>query len=408
MSGHETPMAYYYNALTLLASIRSDETNEGRFTCTDTLGREFSYEGSLIKLEDITKMIGDLQTRYETLTTVQCFFGLPVPQSLSLPINLRDIVDNLQNTQPGYSFIDDPRNPFQNYRSAYGEWLLSDPERAAKYSYVHDNRLIWKSRPCIDLLKQMQEIRQVLLLLCIFSAGPSSRASEVARQLLRNIPGSYRNLLTLFHVVCLVDIQDKTSHKHLRDKYVPHCPSRTVAELLVYNLAVFRPFEEYLVQILLGEEAGLRYHQQLWPGMKETISDTSVSDAIGRECSRKLVKGSALENVSYKILFWRNLVTAVLKHQTDGRTLATHQQYYIDTAMMHSSSMAVARYGGNTDNLPMSDPRQVVECIKVGLAWHKLLNIGDKVSHSQDLDEQLEKIETRSGTSGKDFVLIYV
>ena len=54
-----------------------------------------------------------------------------------------------------------------------------------------------------------------------------------------------------------------------------------MAEDLVYNLAVFRPFEEYLVQILLGDEAGLHYHHQLWPGLQATITDSQVTDAIG-------------------------------------------------------------------------------------------------------------------------------
>ena len=397
-------MAYYYNATTLLATIRSDETNEARFTCTDERGRQFSYEGSIINVQDITKMINDLHDRYNSQTRKSCFFDYPVPQCLTLPVNIPAIIDNLQNTRPGYSFLDDSRNPFHNYRSSYGDWLLSDPERAAKFTYLHDDKIIWKPRPCFKLLVQMQEIRQILLLLCIFSAGPSSRATEVARQLLRNVPGSYRNLVILFHVLCHVDIQDKTSHKHLRDKYVPHCPSKTVAELLIYNLAVFRPFEEYLAQILLGDEAGLRYHQQLWPGLKETITDTQLSDAIGKECNLYLVKTSSLSKVSYKILFWRNLVSAILKHQPDVQTLATHQQYYIDTAMMHSTNMAVARYGGDTSNLPTSDPRQVAECIKVGLAWHKIINIGEKVTLVQDLDEQVEKMEV--GSSGM-FYLSY-
>ena len=393
----ETPMAYYYSALALLRVIRTDETNEARFSCTDERGREFSYQGSLIKVQDITKMINDLCDRYNALTKKYCFFGEPTPKPLLLQIDVSNIVDNLQNTQAGYSFIDDPRNPFQEYRSAYGEWLLSDPERANRFVYHHEERLVWKPRPCLELLNQMHEIREILLLLCIFSAGPSSRASEVARQLLRNVPGSFRNVLILFHVLCLVDIQDKTSHKHLRDKYVPHCPTMTVAILLVYNLAIFRPFEEYLVQILLGDEVGLRYHHQLWPGLKETIGDTRISDGIGRECTRYILTTS-ISKVSYKILFWRNLVTAILKHQPDVRAFTTHQQYYIDTAMMHSTSMAVARYGGDTSNLPMSDPRQVVECIKVGLAWHKILNIEEKVVINQDLDAELDEIET--STSG--------
>jgi hypothetical protein len=387
-------MAYYYNVLTLLKTIRSDEANEARFTCTDEMGREFSYDGNLIRVSDINNMIRDIQTRYVSLRKKNCFFGESMPEALVVDIDIENIIDNLQNTHPGYSFLDDPRNPFNGYRSKYGEWLLSDPERAAIYVDVYDGKIAWKPKHCLELLAKMQEIRQLLLLLCIFSAGPSSRASEIARQLLRNVPGSLRNLLVLFHVVCLVDIQDKTSHKHLRDKYVPHCPTRAVAMLLIHNLVVFRPFEENIVQFLLGDEHALRYHQQLWPDVKETISDRRVSELIGRECGTHLTSPSAIGKVSYKVLFWRNLVTVILKHRTDAKILATHQQYYVDTAMMHSSDMAVARYGGETGNLPLSDPRQVVECIKVGLEWHKLLNLGQKSPLSVNIDEQLERLES--------------
>ena len=60
---------------------------------------------------------------------------------------------------------------------------------------------------------------------------------------------------------------------------------------------------------------------------------------------------------------------------------------------MHSSTIAIAHYGGFTSNLPMLDPRQVVECIKVGLAWHKLLNINKNKVLSVEIDSQLEEIE---------------
>ena len=76
--------------------------------------------------------------------------------------------------------------------------------------------------------------------------------------------------------------------------------------------------------------------------------------------------------------------------------MATHQQYYIDTAMMHSLSMAVACYGGDCMNLPMSNPQQVVECIKVRLTWHKLLDIGQKHPLSVNINTQLETLEPSS------------
>lgn len=182
-------MAYYYNVLTLLKTIRSDEANEARFTCTDEMGREFSYDGNLIRVSDITTMIHDLQDRYVSQTKKVCLFGERMPDALTVDVEIEDIIDNLQNTHPGYSFLDDPRNPFNDYRAKYGEWLLSDPERAATYVDVYDGKLAWKPKPCLELLAKMQEIRQLLLLLCIFFCwaffssvrGSSSAASKCSR-----------------------------------------------------------------------------------------------------------------------------------------------------------------------------------------------------------------------------------
>ena len=162
---------------------------------------------------------------------------------------------------------------------------------------------------------------------------------------------------------------------------------------MLYNLAIFCPFEENLVQFLLRPEHGLCYHQQLWPDLKGTITDTNVSDLIGVECSLHLSNATAIGKVTYKILFWRNLVTAIIKCQTVETTSVAHEQYYIDTAMMHSSNMALARYGGDSLNLPMSDPRQVLQCIKVGSAWHRILNISQKNPLSVGIDKQLEKLD---------------
>ena len=60
---------------------------------------------------------------------------------------------------------------------------------------------------------------------------------------------------------------------------------------------------------------------------------------------------------------------------------------------MHTSTMEVSQYRGDTSNLSMSDPRQVVECIKLGLAWHDIIDIGKQVSLIQDIYEELEKLE---------------
>ena len=163
-------------------------------------------------MDDITKMIKDLLYRYDIQMRSVCFFNEPIHESLCLYIKDKDIINNLQNTQPGYSFLDDSRNPFLDYCTAYGEWLLSDPEQAAMHVDLYGDELIWKPKPCLELLWKMQDLWKLLLLLCIFLTGPSLCASEVARQLLCNVPGSYWNLLVLYHVMCLVDVSDSRGY----------------------------------------------------------------------------------------------------------------------------------------------------------------------------------------------------
>lgn len=88
-------MAYYYNVLTLLATICTDETNEAQFTCTDDQGQEFSYEGNLIRVDNIRKMIVDICECYAHLERSVCFFGESRPASLTLEISINKLVNNL-------------------------------------------------------------------------------------------------------------------------------------------------------------------------------------------------------------------------------------------------------------------------------------------------------------------------
>jgi hypothetical protein len=78
----------------------------------------------------------------------------------------------------------------------------------------------------------------------------------------------------------------------------------------------------------------------------------------------------------------------------DLKTNLVLEQNYVDTTMMHLLTMAAACYGRNMANILMSDPQHVVECIKVGLMWHKLLGIGQKKPLSIDIDQQLEVLES--------------
>lgn len=279
----ETPMAFLFNAASLLKRIRLNEVMDSDFTFSDGSGKEVSYRGHRITVTALKRMVdGTLQTYRDKLKKV-AFFGEGFPEHLFPKIDIESLVDNTQNRTPGYCFLDDPRNGLSKYNGAYGEWLLSDPKRAEKFAYFDGTKLVWRPQACERFLQDLESCRDELLIGLVISAGPASRSTETGRQTLREVPGCPRNMLILFHNLCIVAIQDKTSNKSLHDKFVPHLPTRPFSDALIHYLLIIRNFEEMIVEQLFPKDSEIvfRYRHQLWPGLRRTVSGEDMSGKLG-------------------------------------------------------------------------------------------------------------------------------
>ncbi|THH06228.1 hypothetical protein EW146_g9678 [Bondarzewia mesenterica] len=162
-----TPMLYLYNVHCLLKAIRGGEENMPTAAFTDDHYREVSYQGDLIHLDGFTKLVQGYHEEYRKIVADDIFFGERIPDNLNLDFDIRNLFDNPRNTSIGFCFLDDPRNKFDQVRTKYATWLLSDPDRAHAFTYVHDGRIIWKPGPSFALLDAMQRARDKLLVLSI-------------------------------------------------------------------------------------------------------------------------------------------------------------------------------------------------------------------------------------------------
>jgi hypothetical protein len=376
----ETPMSYLYNTSCLLRTIRDGEENTPTASFTDEAGRELLFEGSLIRLDNFTLMINGLREEYQQIVKAELFFGEPIPAQLQLDFNIRDLAENPRNFSPGFCFLDDPRNPFNNLRTTYGEWLLADATRASRFTYQHNGKLIWKPKPCLDLLGSFQRARNIMLVLVIVACGPSTRATEVATEPLRNISGvELRSLLILYHTLCLVGIQDKTSHKFLRNSFTPHCPTIAVSTDLIYNLAVFRPFEESLVNILLGSGHAKRFHLYLWPDLLKNTTSDQLSNLLGA-ATLKYVK------FPLKIRKYRHIQSVFGRRHGDPRLYEISKEFYFDMLQNHGTGLSYRTYAVEVDAIANADPRHIVGCIKTCAAWHITANVGQENPISVSID----------------------
>lgn len=372
--GNETPMAYMYNLYKLLTSIRSKETNPGIFTISHADGLEVTYQGLSIKLSAIKDMHDRHLIEYKRFMRRELFLGEEIPRECLPRISFADITDNLQNTSPGYCFLDDPRNSFSKYTQSYEKWLFSDRQRAEQYAFQQENQLIWYSHHAYALLIKLEQARLLLCTGLAMSCGPIPRGSEWTRYLLRNHHGARRNLMVQYKIPTLVSTQDKTSHRTNTNKFIPHVPTYDWSLLLFQHLIVFRPLEEYLVGLYSTAETRERYHYQLWPRLHGimTSEDFGKSMSITTERALDIKLGPKL---------WRGLVTTFYSALPNDPTYDTHKEYFIDMANMHSSAMASSRYGRTTEQAPSSHMRIVVGCINVCLNWHKHVDIGQAKPH---------------------------
>jgi hypothetical protein len=171
---------------------------------------------------------------------------------------------------------------------------------------------------------------------------------------------------------------------------------REWATALIQYLVVIRPFAEYLVEKVFPEDNPMndRYRYYLWPGVGSTMTSVDLREKLGTVTERYLGK-------RYGIKFWRSLTTIILQYMADEDVSNVNQQYYYDTANMHSTQTANAKYGGNTGNMLGADSRVIAGCVRVGLAWHKRIGVGQSrplrcsISEAASLSTEENKVSSQ-------------
>ncbi|KAJ6566022.1 hypothetical protein B0H19DRAFT_1373798, partial [Mycena capillaripes] len=337
-------MSYLFNISALIASIRGEEHNEANSRICDESGRELQFYNEFVHLDKFLVLQRALVTDYNRIISEEIFFGEPIPEWYSREIDIRSLVDDPRNNSAGYCFIDHPQNGFTPMFVYYGEWLLSCPIRAAKFTYEIDGTLAWKSGPCYRLLESFVRLRYILCNRKIIDVGPSVRATEIARDLLRNLSGaSLRSLLIFFHMVVIVGIQDKMSHKILKKRFTPGAPSLETALELIRNLVFFRRFESDHIRYFKGDVHAERYNMYLWPDIDANITGDTISQNLGDATEEHV-------GVRLQILDYRHVTSAFMGYHFGPLMANVEADRPHDLLANHSTRTANQKYGVDRDD----------------------------------------------------------
>ncbi|KAJ7243682.1 hypothetical protein C8J57DRAFT_1525442 [Mycena rebaudengoi] len=345
----ETPMAFLFNMYNLVCSLKCDQFTQDVAHFVDAGFRELSYLGKRIRLGDFGTLVDGLRVDIRSVIAEYMLFGREKPVGLDIVFELSNLVDNPSNKTAGYCLLDHPSNPFTAHCTSYAEFILADPELAERFTFKNQGAIVWKIDSCLQFLLNKEKIQEKLLVLMIVSAGPCTRGTDIAAESLHNVPGcSERCAVMLYSNFCLVGITDKTTHMHLKDKYAPHAPSKSVGWELLYFLGIIRPFQTFLANYFWGPTTAHRYHEYLWPKVKANITSAEL----------------------------RILMTFGSAH-AHGNAYLTEisKEYFWDAAEHHTTSTADSRYN-KVQNVPVhANRRKVLGCIMVSGLWQSIVPI---------------------------------
>jgi hypothetical protein len=143
------------------------------------------------------------------------------------------------NTQPGYSFLEDPNNPFPSLRHHFAKAVL---ETGFHRGIDGDGSIIWDTLAVDEWLHEHGRATRQLGLLMHLLGGSPSRGSEFVLLLLLNTQFRVRNVYWIDGRLILILFYGKCTSGSGHDRIVVHSVPWCVTKWFLVLYGVIRPF----------------------------------------------------------------------------------------------------------------------------------------------------------------------
>ncbi|KAJ7239911.1 hypothetical protein C8J57DRAFT_1193345 [Mycena rebaudengoi] len=249
---HELTTFHHLRSLTHYATTLAYTTMEAPsiiWTDRETW-REMLYLGEKISLEQLQQVLGKLEAEIVELGEDRILLNL------DLHVKYGELSDNLANTNPGYSFITNPLNPFAEHRHSFINAMQKKPHLAGYFLYKASGvaELQLNMDYARTWLCDLAEFEGLLMLYTELTPGALIRWTELASLHMQNTQYRLRNALGVGKFLAVVRQYDKTTNTAQKDRFIPHAASGFVADLLIQLHTFARPFAQFLAsRVFPGE-----------------------------------------------------------------------------------------------------------------------------------------------------------
>jgi superfamily II DNA helicase RecQ len=234
------PFSHLMEMTHFLTALIRNTTHMPRITWNDDAGEEMVFDGYLITTTSFRVMYHKLLSDTKKMLLDDVLLGLELPD-----LHHDHIHDELNNSEPHYSFISDKRNTFHNHANFLLSAMLEDNRHKDRFhDCEHTNEtsgIAWKTAAVMKWMKICENTIGNLFALAHFGSGQPARGTELATFAPENTTTQLRNVYWYRGFLNLVAMYNKTQAKSQRPRVIGRSLPPVVAELFVYWLALVIP-----------------------------------------------------------------------------------------------------------------------------------------------------------------------
>lgn len=196
------------------------------------------FKGHRINMKQLGTIFDNIDSRIVHLWETKLTFGL------GLSVDYDAISDNLLDSQPGYCFLDDDRNPFAQHKDTLITAILTSPELCKQFTVqiAETPHRQLNTHKCREYMGYAAEFDGLVMVSAHMKGGAPPRGTELSNFLFRNTLLRLRNTMALGNTLAVVRQYDKTGNITQKDRLIPHAIDAFTADLIIQSHTFVRPF----------------------------------------------------------------------------------------------------------------------------------------------------------------------
>lgn len=237
------------------------------------------YQGTSISLEQMVMVNHAMEDKLIELWEQKVLLGLQVK------VQYGKLVEDLSNTNVGYSFLTDSRNEALKDQDHLLLAIVDSTEKCPQFLQfdAKTGHVVWNKSALRQWLLDYSNFQRLALTRCEMLAGGPGRSTEFTSMQQHNtVDRNTRNIHILDNYVAIVRQYHKSAQLTGQDTFIPHALDGVMSDLLVQDLVLAKPFAQFAAHLCFPDQPDIQelYRDYLFVNNTQLFTVESMTEVL--------------------------------------------------------------------------------------------------------------------------------